>query len=79
MHSSSFNGRLCDRNSGDSMLSDLIPFGDIYDELKTSAFLQSYASKITNKMLLYKTMAYLQFPKYQEILANALPYFRQSN
>ncbi|MEH2054930.1 MAG: hypothetical protein V7K97_01865 [Nostoc sp.] len=78
MPSSYFNGRLC-RNSGDSMLSDLIRFGDIYDELKTSAFLQSCASKITNKMLLYKTMAYLQCPKYQEILANALPYFRQSN
>ncbi|MEH1790563.1 hypothetical protein [Nostoc sp.] len=79
MLNSSFNGRLCDRNSGDSMLSDLIRFGDNYDELKTSAFLQSCANKFTNKMLLYKTMAYLQRPKYQEILANALPYFRQRN
>ncbi|MEH2284640.1 MAG: hypothetical protein V7K90_25515 [Nostoc sp.] len=52
MPSSSFNGRLCDRNSSDSMLSDLIRFGDVYDEIKTSAFLQFCASKITNKMLL---------------------------
>jgi hypothetical protein len=62
-------------HSSDSMLSDLSQFGDVYDEFKTSAFLQSYASKLTNKMLLYKTMAYLQRLKYQEILVNALPYF----
>ncbi|MEH2288088.1 hypothetical protein [Nostoc sp.] len=62
-------------HSGDSMLSDLNQFGDVYDEFQTSAFLQSYASKLTNKMLLYKTMAYLQCLKYQEILTNALPYF----
>ncbi|MEH1770365.1 hypothetical protein [Nostoc sp.] len=32
MPNSSFNGRLCDRNSGDSMLSDLIRFGDNYSK-----------------------------------------------
>ena len=48
-------------------------------QLKTLAFLQYYTSKITNKMLLYKTMACLQCPKYQERLANAVPYFRPRN
>ncbi|MEH2083793.1 MAG: hypothetical protein V7K89_28645 [Nostoc sp.] len=62
-------------HSGDLMLSDLSQFGDIYDEFQTSAFSQSYASKLTNKMLLYKIMAYLKCLKYQEILTNALPYF----
>ncbi|WP_334843660.1 hypothetical protein [Nostoc sp.] len=61
--------------SSDSMLSDLSQFGDVYDEFQTSAFFQSCISILTNKMLLYKTMAYLQCLKYQEILANALPYF----
>nr|MDZ8061069.1 hypothetical protein [Nostoc sp. EkiNYC01] len=43
-------------HSGDSMLSDLSKFGDVYNnlasELKISGFLQFSASKITNKMLL---------------------------
>ncbi|MEH2151576.1 hypothetical protein [Nostoc sp.] len=62
-------------HSSGLMLSDLSQFGDVYDDFQTSAFLQSCASKLTNKMLLYKTMAYLQCFKYQEILVNALPYF----
>ncbi|MFN6477093.1 MAG: hypothetical protein RMZ95_012620 [Nostoc sp. DedQUE07] len=62
-------------HSSDSMLSDLSQFGDVYDELQTSAFLQFCISILASKMLLYKTMAYLQCLKYQEILVNALPYF----